>query len=110
MPMPVLSWWVFSETNKNPVWSACPILGYSLFSGEVAGPVVAPGTDEAGRYFFGEVAERFKAAVLKTVDGQPSGGSNPSLSAIFIFFCFYHFTDIRDGIVFPRPYRTRIRV
>ena len=30
----------------------------------------------------GEVAERFKAAVLKTVEGQPSGGSNPSLSAI----------------------------
>ena len=33
---------------------------------------------------FGEVAERFKAAVLKTVEGQPSGGSNPSLSAIFL--------------------------
>jgi hypothetical protein len=32
----------------------------------------------------GEVAERFKAAVLKTVEGQPSGGSNPSLSAISI--------------------------
>jgi hypothetical protein len=32
---------------------------------------------------FGEVAERFKAAVLKTVDPQGSGGSNPSLSAIF---------------------------
>ena len=29
----------------------------------------------------GEVAEWFKAAVLKTVEGQPSGGSNPSLSA-----------------------------
>ena len=33
--------------------------------------------------FHGEVAERFKAAVLKTVEGQPSGGSNPSLSANF---------------------------
>ncbi len=32
----------------------------------------------------GEVAERFKAAVLKTVEGQPSGGSNPSLSASHI--------------------------
>jgi hypothetical protein len=32
----------------------------------------------------GEVAERFKAAVLKTVDPQGSGGSNPSLSAIFL--------------------------
>ena len=31
----------------------------------------------------GEVAERFKAAVLKTVDSKGSGGSNPSLSAIF---------------------------
>ncbi len=31
---------------------------------------------------FGEVAERFKAAVLKTVEAQASGGSNPSLSAI----------------------------
>ena len=30
---------------------------------------------------YGEVAERFKAAVLKTVEGRPSGGSNPSLSA-----------------------------
>ena len=36
---------------------------------------------------FGEVAERFKAAVLKTVDPHGSGGSNPSLSAIyFIIF------------------------
>jgi hypothetical protein len=34
--------------------------------------------------FHGEVAERFKAAVLKTVEGQPSGGSNPSLSANFV--------------------------
>jgi hypothetical protein len=34
--MPVLSWWVFSETNKNPVWSVCPVLGYSRFFGEVA--------------------------------------------------------------------------
>ena len=32
-------------------------------------------------YAVGEVAEWSKAAVLKTVDGQPSGGSNPSLSA-----------------------------
>ena len=30
----------------------------------------------------GEVAEWSNAAVLKTVGGQPSGGSNPSLSAI----------------------------
>ena len=31
--------------------------------------------------FSGEAAERLKAAVLKTVDSQGSGGSNPSLSA-----------------------------
>ena len=31
---------------------------------------------------FGEVAEWSIAAVLKTVDPQGSGGSNPSLSAI----------------------------
>ncbi len=30
----------------------------------------------------GEVAEWSKAAVLKTVEGQPSQGSNPCLSAI----------------------------
>ena len=35
------------------------------------------------RYYFapGEMAERSNAAVLKTVDCQRSGGSNPSLSA-----------------------------
>ncbi len=31
--------------------------------------------------FFGEMAEWSIAAVLKTVEGQTSGGSNPSLSA-----------------------------
>ena len=31
----------------------------------------------------GEMAERSNAAVLKTVEGQTSGGSNPSLSASF---------------------------
>lgn len=30
----------------------------------------------------GEMAERSIAAVLKTVEGQTSGGSNPSLSAV----------------------------
>jgi hypothetical protein len=30
----------------------------------------------------GELAERLKAAVLKTVEEKSSGGSNPSLSAI----------------------------
>jgi hypothetical protein len=31
----------------------------------------------------GRVAERLKALVLKTSDGQPSVGSNPTPSAIF---------------------------
>ncbi len=35
----------------------------------------------ATRVHNGELAEWSKAAVLKTVDGKPSGGSNPSLSA-----------------------------
>ncbi len=31
------------------------------------------------------MVEWFKAAVLKTAEGQPSEGSNPSLSAIYFF-------------------------
>ena len=31
----------------------------------------------------GEMAERFNAPVLKTDEGNTSGGSNPSLSAFF---------------------------
>lgn len=31
------------------------------------------------QYYFGEMAEWLIAAVLKTVEGQPSEGSNPSL-------------------------------
>ena len=37
---------------------------------------------EARHIFFGEMAEWSIAAVLKTVEGNTSGGSNPSLSAI----------------------------
>ena len=33
----------------------------------------------------GEMSERSKEAVLKTVDAQVSGGSNPSLSVFFIW-------------------------
>ena len=36
------------------------------------------------RLLHGEMAERFNAAVLKTAVGQPTVGSNPTLSAIFI--------------------------
>ncbi len=32
----------------------------------------------------GEMAERFNAPVLKTDEGNTSGGSNPSLSAFFL--------------------------
>ena len=35
----------------------------------------------------GEMAERSNAAVLKTVDCNRSGGSNPSLSALLITHC-----------------------
>ena len=34
-----------------------------------------------GEILIGEMAERSNAAVLKTVEGHTSGGSNPSLSA-----------------------------
>lgn len=50
----------------------------------------------------GEMAEWSIAAVLKTVEGQPSQGSNPCLSAkiflIIIFFTHYIFlisSDVR---------------
>ena len=33
------------------------------------------------KFFFGEMAEWFNAAGLKTVEGNTSEGSNPSLSA-----------------------------
>lgn len=47
------------------------------------------GNQEGGRcetgiifkFFFGEMAEWFNAAVLKTVEGNTSEGSNPSLSS-----------------------------
>ena len=36
----------------------------------------------------GEMVEWFKASVLKTDEGQLSGGSNPPLSAIFLYFSY----------------------
>ena len=40
-------------------------------------------------FFSGEMAERSNAAALKTVEGNTSGGSNPSLSANNVDFqCF----------------------
>ena len=44
------------------------------------------------QFFFGEVAERSKAAVLKTVKGQPFQSSNLCLSAIFARSVLLRFT------------------
>ncbi len=54
-----------------------------LTGGKKATPpgIRAPGAFGYAVITRGEVAERSKAAVLKTVMGQPIGGSNPSLSA-----------------------------
>ncbi len=41
-----------------------------------------------GAQDYGEVAEWSKAAVLKTVEGQPSVGSNPTFSAIQSCLCW----------------------
>ena len=53
----------------------------------------------------GEMAERSNAAVLKTVDCNRSGGSNPSLSAktlkyqgfLFIMYCTYILKSLKDN-------------
>ena len=42
----------------------------------------------------GELAEWSKAAVLKTVESKGSGGSNPSLSAIFFGMGVFPFQRI----------------
>ena len=55
---------------------------------------------------YGEMAERSNAAVLKTVDGQLSGGSNPSLSAnqnlnrtLAVWFRFFVYKNsVRIGV------------
>ena len=64
---------------------------------------------------YGEMAERSNAAVLKTVDGQLSGGSNPSLSAIrelydtrqseFVLFLLYESFGVSITIkdILPKP-------
>ncbi len=55
---------------------------------------------QSSRYYFahGEMAERSNAAVLKTVDCNRSGGSNPSLSALSPskgLFLYLHFLALR---------------
>ena len=42
------------------------------------------------RLLHGEMAERFNAAVLKTAVGQPTVGSNPTLSASFLIKASCH--------------------
>ena len=44
-------------------------------------------TAKRGHPRYGEVAERLKALVLKTSEGRPSVGSNPTLSAIATVRC-----------------------
>ena len=51
------------------------------------------------------MAERSNAAVLKTVEGNTSGGSNPSLSAwkpeckLIVFRPFYFYENAKGEIV-----------
>ncbi len=49
------------------------------------------------RLLHGEMAERFNAAVLKTAVGQPTVGSNPTLSASFNFFKVNKLTHFHVG-------------
>ena len=46
----------------------------------------------------GEMAERFNAPVLKTDEGNTSGGSNPSLSAFFFINPQYIFGAYRSPV------------
>ncbi len=58
-------------------------------------------------FLCGEVAERSKAAVLKTADPHGSGGSNPSLSAsrIATFRCLWRGGRVAEGAPLLREYR-----
>ena len=61
-----------------------------------------------GMHKVGEVAERFKAAVLKTVDPKGSGGSNPSLSAIFCVVVL-RFSFLSGDLRFTRFFVHRVK-
>ena len=55
------------------------------------------------RFCFGGVSERFKEAVLKTVELLPgSVGSNPTLSVSFIIQNFLRFFQKKSGHFFSR--------
>jgi hypothetical protein len=53
----------------------------------------------------GEVAEWSIAAVLKTVEGYTSGGSNPSLSAFLQTTAYQFITKVFDKQKSPQPSR-----
>ena len=75
----------YSTTNTNfrGVLSSERVTLGKLVCGFSVSSVRIPLSSEA--LIFGGVAERLNAAVLKTVDLQRSGGSNPSPSAISYF-------------------------
>ncbi len=58
----------------------------------------------------GEVAERSKAAVLKTVELKGSQGSNPCLSAILILFVFLSLFALQGCDFFPDPQRRVVSI
>ena len=68
---------VMLEWLKRHAWKAC-IRQKRIPSSNLGHSASFQGS----RHIFGEMAEWSIAAVLKTVEGNTSGGSNPSLSAI----------------------------
>ena len=64
-------------------------------------------------YLYGEMAEWSNAAVLKTVEGHTSGGSNPSFSAykfpnVFIInvLGFFNISSVESGLSSKKGYET----
>ncbi len=55
--------------------------GLKLLLKKMAVPIVIGSRMRATPQYIGEMAEWSNAAVLKTVEGHTSGGSNPSFSA-----------------------------
>ncbi len=68
---------VMLEWLKRHAWKAC-IRQKRIPSSNLGHSADASGEKQT---YFGEMAEWSIAAVLKTVEGNTSGGSNPSLSA-----------------------------
>ena len=61
---------ISKKFDKSIIFSSLPLLNHKKL---------------AIMTLIGEMAEWSKAAVLKTVEGNTSGGSNPSLSATLYF-------------------------